>query len=595
MPFRFIFCFACLIIPCPNQVRIRLSGSALRWFSLFLILSFLPSATTAQNRYDVLITEFLSDPTPAVGLPESEFIELKNRSVKDYNLLNWNISNGNSSATIRVDYILKADSFLILCANSAANAYTHFGSSLGISGFPSLGNDAGDIILSTDEGLVMHAIHYDKSWFGNDIKASGGWSLEMIDLSNVCTGIGNWTASTSPDGGTPGKINSVNAENPDVETPALIRAITVDSLNLVLLFNEPMDSISASEAANYSISDAIGSPEKTSAVSPFFDRVEVRLQHPLVNGRVYTVSVHQIRDCSGNEIGFPNECKTGLPEKVKPGDIIFNEILFNPPPYGYDYLELYNRSSRIINCSELWLAARDPTGSLKDPVNLVKEDRAFFPGEYILITENPDWILHHYPKTDESVMIPITSMPSLPDDLGKVVLLNTSADVIDELDYDHHWHSPLISDESGVALERIRTDLPTDLASNWTSGTAASGYGTPGYKNAEYSTDSTAADFISIEPKVFSPDMDGYKDFLFLNYHLPAAGFIGTVSIYDIYGRMVRKLVDNILWGTDGSFRWDGLDDQQRLLPMGHYILIIQLFLPDGTIINRKMVTTLAR
>ena len=75
---------------------------------------------TAQNRYDVVITEFLSDPTPAVGLPESEFIELKNRSAVDYNLRNWTISNGNSSATIKVDYILKADSFLILCASSAA-------------------------------------------------------------------------------------------------------------------------------------------------------------------------------------------------------------------------------------------------------------------------------------------------------------------------------------------------------------------------------------------------------------------------------------------------------------------------------------------
>ena len=125
-------------------------------------------------------------------------------------------------------------------------------------------------------------------------------------------------------------------------------------------------------------------------------------RHPLVTGKIYTVSVKQLSDCSGNEIGLQNECKTGLPEKVKPGDIIFNEILFNPPPYGYDYLELYNRSSGIINCSELWLAARELTGNLKDPVNLVKEERAFFPGEYLLLTENPDWVLHHYPNTDES-------------------------------------------------------------------------------------------------------------------------------------------------------------------------------------------------
>ena len=387
----------------------------------------------------------------------------------------------------------------------------------------------------------------------------------------------------------------MNSENPDLDAPSLIRAVAVDSFTLVLLFDEAVDSITASDPAHFSISNAVGPPEKATSIAPFFDRIELRLQYPLTRGKLYTISVNQLSDCSGNEIGLKNECVTGLPEKVKPGDIIFNEILFNPPSYGYDYLELYNRSSSIINCSELWIATRDLTGNIKDPVNLMKEERAFLPGEYLLLTENPDWILHHYPNTDESNMIPLSSMPSLPDDIGKVVLLNVSTDIIDELDYDHHWHSPLLSSESGVALERIRTDLPTGLASNWTSATAASGYGTPGYKNSEYSMDSAGGNFISIEPKVFSPDMDGYQDFLFIHYHLPNAGFMGTISIYDIYGRMVRKLVDNILWGTDGSFRWDGLDEQQRLLPMGHYILIIQLFLPDGTIMNRKLVTVLAR
>ena len=59
---------------------IRLTG-----FFTCIILTVFPMVLTAQNRYDVVITEFLSDPTPVVGLPESEFIELKNRSGTDYN------------------------------------------------------------------------------------------------------------------------------------------------------------------------------------------------------------------------------------------------------------------------------------------------------------------------------------------------------------------------------------------------------------------------------------------------------------------------------------------------------------------------------
>jgi hypothetical protein len=100
---------------------------------------------------------------------------------------------------------------------------------------------------------------------------------------------------------------------------------------------------------------------------------------------------------------------------------------------------------------------------------------------------------------------------------------------------------------------------------------------------------------ISVEPKIFSPDMDGYRDFCFINYQLPAAGFIGSISVFDGNGRMVRQLANNILWGSSGSFRWDGRDEQQNLLPMGHYIFYCELFLPDGEMIKKKLVCVLAR
>jgi hypothetical protein len=548
----------------------------------------------AQNRYGVLITEFLPDPSPVVALPGSSFVEINNRSGKDIHLLNWTIGNSSSSATIKSDYLLKADSFLILCPAASAMAYAVFGPSLGVAGFPALDNDAGDIILRSDTGAVIHAIHYDKSWYDNDVKSQGGWSLEIIDMTNPC-GRKNWTASISPLGGTPGKKNSVDRENPDTEPPALQQAVATDSLDLVLLFDEPLDSLSASSSSNFLISDGIGTPETAESLTPFFDHVAVHLQRPLSTGKWYTISVQQIADCSGNEIGVRSTCKAGIPEKAKSSDIVFNEILFNPAPGGYDYLELYNRSSKVISCSDLFIAGKNMDGSLKDPVALVKEDRAFFPGEYLLLTENTSWLLNNYPSAPAAQLIDLPALPSLPDDLGKVVLLNDSGDLLDELDYDHHWHSPLLANESGVSLERISPDLPTSQASNWTSAAAPAGYGTPGYKNSEFSMDSTSADFISVEPKIFSPDMDGYHDFCFINYHLPSAGFIGSITIYNVLGRMVRQLVNNTIWATDGNYRWDGLDDQQNPLPMGHYILYVELFLPDGTVKKQTLVCVLAR
>jgi hypothetical protein len=566
-----------------------------RGYVFFFSCILLPLLSTAQSRYDVIISEFLPDPTPSIGLPESEFIELKNRSPRDYDLHNWKISNGTTTATIKTDYVLKADSFLILCSSSAAPAYSSFGATLGVTGFPALINDAGAIIITSEQGEVIHAIQYDKSWFKNDLKAEGGWSLEMIDTSKPCIGKDNWSASISDSGGTPGHANSINAVNSDNQSLSLTRAVAADSLNLTLLFNEPVDSISGANIFNYMISDGIGNPDSAFTVAPFFDRVSIRLQNSLSAGKIYSISLQQVEDCGANEIGSNNVCKAGLPKKAAIGDIIFNEILFNPPPYGFDYLELFNRSSQVIGCAELFVAGINTDGSLNNPVALVKEERDFFPGEYLLLTENPSWVIQNYPAADSAQMLSVSSLPPMPDDIGRVVLLNSKGVSLDELDYDHHWQSPLLTTESGVSLERIRADLPTSLASNWTSAAASTGYGTPGYKNSEAYTDSVYTHFITVDPKIFSPDMDGYNDFCFINYHLPESGFMGSISIYDTNGRMVRKLVNNEIWATDGTFRWDGLDDQQNLLPIGHYVIYTELFLLDGTIRKNLSVCVLAR
>ena len=182
----------------------------------------------------------------------------------------------------------------------------------------------------------------------------------------------------------------------------------------------------------------------------------------------------------------------------------------------------------------------------------------------------------------------ISGFPSLNNKTGDIILSTKKDDVIHAVHYDKSWFGNKLK-----ALERIRTDLPTFLTSNWASATA--GYGTPGYKNSESASDNPGADLISIEPKIFSPYKDGYTNYCFINYHLPASGFMGSISIYDISGRMVRFLVNNIIWATSGSFRWEGLNTQQNPLPTDHHIIYLELFRTDGIVIRRKLVCTLAK
>ncbi|HSZ86086.1 MAG TPA: lamin tail domain-containing protein [Puia sp.] len=147
-------------------------GKRLTLFICILILFHQLQAQVA-NRYDIVIDEIFPDPTPIVGLPDAEFIELKNVSSTAYNLRNWQISDGSSIATIKKDFILQPDRFVIICSTSST-AYANFGTTISVTSFPSLNNDVDVIFLRSPEGLIIHAISYDLSWYQNDIKSSGG-------------------------------------------------------------------------------------------------------------------------------------------------------------------------------------------------------------------------------------------------------------------------------------------------------------------------------------------------------------------------------------------------------------------------------------
>jgi hypothetical protein len=604
-----MLCFVYVVITFIEAVKITSNLLAAKLFlqkgflmiSRFLILLFLfcqcslISPGQAAKRYEVLIDEFLADPSPSAGLPGSSFIELKNVSGRPINLRNWKLGDGNASATFKKDYVLKADSFLIVCPASAETAFSAFGAAMGITGFPSLNHDADEVILSSDEGSVIHAVQYDKSWFRNDLKSGGGWSLEMIDPKNPCTGSGNWTASMQLIGGTPGMPNSVSAENPDQQGPDLLRTICPDSLHILALFSEPLDSLSASIVSNYEFSPDMGPPMEAIPVPPFYDQVNLTLRQPLLPEQVYTMSVQQVRDCAANEISIYNSCKLGLPQLPASGDLIFNEILFNPPSYGYDYIELYNRSRKTLDLQQVFLAGRDAIGTVKDPQNLVSAAVLFFPGEYTVLTENRKWVIQNYKVENPDWLVRMSGLPSMPDDQGTILLLNEGGQILDELSYDHHWHFPLLANEEGVALERIQADRPTQAADNWASAASSAGFGTPTAKNSASFSEQETTDQISAEPKIFSPDNDGYQDYCFVKFHLAQPGLVANISIYDINGRMVRQLTNNSTLGMAGSFRWDGLDDGLNPLPTGHYVICVDLFSVEGKIKKYKLVETLAR
>ena len=177
------------------------------------------------------------------------------------NLQGFRISDLSGQCGTMPSYILKPDSFVIVCTGSAVAAMSAFGPTISVTSFPSLDNAGDQLSLISPQSKIIYAVNYNLTWSQDKLKKDGGWALEMIDTKNPCSGFTNWKASVDIKGGTPGKKNSLDASNADKTSPKLLRAFAVDNLNVTLVFDEPLDSLKGATAASYSISDGIGGPQ----------------------------------------------------------------------------------------------------------------------------------------------------------------------------------------------------------------------------------------------------------------------------------------------------------------------------------------------
>ncbi|MBK8494516.1 MAG: lamin tail domain-containing protein [Chitinophagaceae bacterium] len=547
------------------------------------------------GRNDIVIGELMADPSPPVSLPNNEWIELCNISATAFNLLGWRIGDASGQSGPMPSYILLPDSFVIVCTGSAVATMSAFGPAISVTGFPSLDNTGDQIFLRSPQNRIIHAVSFTDNWYGNALKKEGGWSLEMIDPKNPCSGITNWTASNDVKGGSPGTKNSVDAVNPDISSPQLLRAFAADSLHITLVFDEPLDSVKASVTANYTVSDGIGLPQLAMPIVPAFEKVILRLNSPLIRGTVYTITVSAVTDCAGNQVDTKNMVRVGLSSVADSLDIVINEILFNPLSNGTDYVEMYNRSEKIIDLNQVYIANRNSAGVVSNIKQLSADSYLFFPMDFMVITEDPGIVKRDFITQNMDAFVTVPSMPSFNDDKGSVITLNAQGHITDELNYDEKWHFKLIDNKEGVALERIDHNAPTPDPGNWHSAATSVGYGTPTYKNSQYRIDLQLQGEITVMPEIISPDNDGMDDFATIGYHFPSPGYVANISIFDANGRLVRYLQRNALCGITGYFRWDGLGEKMQRLPVGIYIIYTQVFNLEGKKKAFKQVIVIAR
>jgi hypothetical protein len=530
--------------------------------------------------YPIIINEIFADPSPRVGLPETEFVELYNPSEKEVSLAGMSYGSGAIEHKFKWGQILPK-SYLILCPSKDSVIFSAYGKVHGLPAWPSLSNEKDVIILKNNKGRVFQKVSYSAGWYKDAGKKAGGYSLELMNTASVCTGSQNWGASVDAAGGTPGKINSIHSNAP-ADVLKLSAVVMTDSVTLLLTFNRAVDSLTASRSINYMINNGIGNPGSVQMISSSFEQVQLKLRVPPLRGHTYNIEVKDVQDCMGTEISSSfNNGEFILTQKVLKSSLLISEVLFNPRSNGTDFVEIYNNTKHILDLQEVSIATilKDTISSSK---RIITKQLLFEPGHYIAVTSDPDILKKEY-RVENADRILQASLPSLNDDKGIVVLLSDGAR-IDQLNYSEKMHFQLLKNFEGVSLERSSFLLNGNESGNFRSATSASGFATPGYKNSQYEPGTMSSNEFTLASKTFSPDNDGFEDLLQVSYRMPVPGMVANVRIFTDKGILIKYLLKNMTLNTEGVFTWDGLNDLNTAAGTGIYVMYAEIFDTNGNL-----------
>ncbi len=374
-----------------------------------------------------------------------------------------------------------------------------------------------------------------------------------------------------------------------------INAIAVSANQVDVYFSEALEASSAENEANYLSNNGLGVPALAVLDGANFSLVHLTFAVNIPQGVVNTLTISNIIDLNNNAMSASAAIDFVLPATPAANDILINEILFNPKPDEFDFVELYNNSTKIFDLKTIYLANTDSKDSIDSYEPITTEAKYFYPGEYLLLTENILSVVSRY-TTDTSNYIQ-TDIPSYNDDEDGVVVVDNLFNRIDQFNYHEDYHYPLINNDygvEGVSLERINFNRSTQDKTNWHSAASSVGYATPGYKNSQYNDGLGDGSELTIEPEIFSPDNDGYSDVVNFILNISENGYVINADIYNQDGRLIKQLARNRLLAPSDVLSWDGINDSNEKASVGIYILQAKAFNTTGDIKKFKKAFVLA-
>lgn len=529
---------------------------------------------------DVVINEFLYRRAPPEDI---QFVELYNTTDTPLDMGGWSLITDRGSAEIPNGIALKPGGYFLL--TDGPSGFEATGNAIVLQDFVPLRTTGDAIILKDKQKLTLDSLMYEPEWGGN----TAGISLERKDPHAISPDPSNWASANSDIRSSPLQINS--RFQPDTFPPELLFAKLLPLKNVVLVrfseFINPDDPPNITlNSQNVSLKEIDGIKRNELIIDA--SEFESQLRNEIL------LAVDQAADYQGN---ISTKMQLPVAQPIIPGDLVFNEIMFDPLdsdfdqiPNQSDYVELFNRRSFAISLEGIFLHDQpDEKGEIR-AMSPISSQSKWIPGTgfALIYPENEPVavdssrigrffslskaITPHALQIDRSTL-------SLPLSGREIYLSDSLGSVIDRMHYNEQWHNPNLIDTKGIALERINPEGETANKSNWGSSTVPAG-GTPSLINSLFQTPEALTEMNTLEvtPNPFSPDADGHEDRLFINYLFEDPNYMLRVRIFDRYGRHVRSLAHSHHAGFEGSLTWDGRHDDGVTGRIGIYIIHIEAF-----------------
>lgn len=525
---------------------------------------------------DLRISEIMYDPSPPVGssllgFPEAEYLEVYNTSAHRLNLKGWQLIIGDDYFSLDSGHIDPGAYLIFSDEDQSAfwpKRYKPF--YLPWSRYQ-LSNQGTFVGLVSSEGQWVDSIYY-KTYWQDDLKRDGGWSLECRNLDASCRKSSNWSSAEDEQGGTPGGANSLEGTLLDSIGPRILSwAFRRDDF-LVIDFDEELHS----DSLHFWIEPSWPAETLWVQGNQFF----LFFKDPIPAGEAFQLKWDSpFYDCVGNK-SQTDQINFSLAAPVAIGQVRISEVLFNPKSGGVDFVELYNQGTWPVDLQELrllsWDYENNVTGS---PLILSMESRYLAPDSVIALCEDLEALGQYHQINAENCM-QVAALPSMPDEGAALQLQTSTLETIDRVRFSSESHSPFFGEVEGISLNRNfwQGDALRDY--HWESSTRADHYASPGeIRRTAYQK---IAGNWQATPEYFTPNGDRDNDVVDLVYNFENAGVWAQVYIFDRHGVLQRELESGSVLGREGALRWKGENSSGALCPSGIYMAVIRYIKPNG-------------